>query len=476
MNKMNRRRFLKFTATGATTAFVSLGGCQRQATHNKTGLDKKPNIIYILADDLGYGDLGCYGQKMIKTPNIDTMAAQGMRFTQHYSGSTVCAPSRCVLLTGLHTGHSTIRGNGKSLLKPEDVTVADVLKKAGYSTAAIGKWGVGHPPPPGDANAHGFDYFFGYLNMYHAHNYYPEFLWENDRKIRLKNIVKHKMRGNVETLGGVSTNKLEYSHDLFTKKALEFIEKNKDNTFMLYLPYTIPHTNNEAGKDGMEVPDLGIYKDKIWPKSEKAKAAMITRMDRDIGKILRLIKKLNIEENTLVMFSSDNGPHTESVDPNFFDSNGVLRGIKRDLYEGGIRVPFIARWPRTIKAGSTSDHISAFWDIMPTFAELAGVPAPDNIDGISILPTLLGKPEKQKQHEYLYWEYGARGGKTAVRMGPWKAVRLNTVQNPNSAIELYNLDSDISEENNIAERHPDIVAKMENIMRSAHTDSPYYRK
>jgi arylsulfatase A-like enzyme len=312
--------------------------------------------------------------------------------------------------------------------------------------------------------------------MYHAHNYYPEFLWENDRKIRLKNIVKHKMRGNVETLGGVSTNKLEYSHDLFTKKALEFIEKNKDNTFMLYLPYTIPHTNNEAGKDGMEVPDLGIYKDKIWPKSEKAKAAMITRMDRDIGKILRLIKKLNIEENTLVMFSSDNGPHTESVDPNFFDSNGVLRGIKRDLYEGGIRVPFIARWPRTIKAGSTSDHISAFWDIMPTFAELAGVPAPDNIDGISILPTLLGKPEKQKQHEYLYWEYGARGGKTAVRMGPWKAVRLNTVQNPNSAIELYNLDSDISEENNIAERHPDIVAKMENIMRSAHTDSPYYRK
>jgi arylsulfatase A-like enzyme len=245
---------------------------------------------------------------------------------------------------------------------------------------------------------------------------------------------------------------------------------------MLYLPYTIPHTNNEAGKDGMEVPDLGIYKDKPWPKSEKAKAAMITRMDRDIGKILRLIKKLNIEENTIVMFSSDNGPHTESIDPNFFDSNGVLRGIKRDLYEGGIRAPFIARWPGKIKAGSTSDHISAFWDIMPTFAELAGVSAAQNTDGISVLPTLLGKSENQKQHEYLYWEYGSRGGKTAVRMGSWKGVRLNTGKDPNAPIELYNLVNDISEENNIAEKHPDIVAKMENIMRSAHTDSPYYRR
>jgi len=285
--------------------------------------------------------------------------------------------------------------------------------------------------------------------------------------------VEYTKRGYAKGVGGVSTNKLDYSHDFFTKEALEFVERNKDRPFLLYLPYTIPHANNQAGNKGMEVPDYGIYKDNDWPEPQKGHAAMITRMDRDIGKLLARLKQLRIDKNTLVMFSSDNGPHKESgADPDFFDSNGPLRGIKRDLYEGGIRVPLIARWPGKIKAGSITDHVSAFWDFLPTCANLAGLIPPEAVDGISMLPTLMGQPEKQKKHEFLYWEFHERGGKQAVRMGDFKAVRVNVHKNPDGSFELYNLKDDIGEKHNIAKQHPDVIARIEAYLKTARTDSP----
>jgi arylsulfatase A-like enzyme len=476
MNTLNytRRDFLKTVGFAAASAGACslLPGCAGLDQITGRGA-KRPNIIFILADDLGYGDLGCYGQKEIKTPNIDRMAAEGMLFTQYYAGSTVCAPSRCALMTGLHTGHCRVRGNSPMLMKPQDITVADTLKYVGYFTGIIGKWGVGHPPPPGDPARNGFDYFFGYLSMVHAHNYYPEFLWRNERRVKLRNVVEYTKSGYAKGVGGVSTNKLDYSHDLFTKEALDFIERNKTRPFLLYLPYTIPHANNQAGRKGMEVPDYGIYKDKNWSEPEKGKAAMITRMDRDIGRLVAKLQELGIDRNTLVMFSSDNGPHKEGgADPRFFNSSGPLRGIKRDLYEGGIRVPMIARWPGKIKAGSVSDHISAFWDFLPTCAELAGLRSPENVDGISMLPTLTGQPEKQKKHEFLYWEFHERGGKQAVRMGDFKAVRLNVHKKPDGPLELYNLKNDIGEKHNVAAQYPDVIARIEAYLKTARTDSP----
>jgi len=473
-NIFDRRSFLKTVGLAAASAgaYSLLPGCTGANQIPRAGR-KRPNIIFILADDLGYGDLGCYGQKEIKTSNLDQMAAEGMLFTQHYAGSTVCAPSRCVLLTGLHTGHCTVRGNSPALMKRGEITVAKILKYAGYVTGAIGKWGVGHPPPLADPAHNGFDYFFGYLNMVHAHNYYPEFLWRNERKVKLRNVVEYTKSGYAKGVGGVSTNKLDYSHDLFTEEALAFVQKNKSKPFFLYLPYTIPHANNQAGGKGMEVPDYDIYKDKDWPESEKGKAAMITRMDRDVGRLLSKLKELGIDGNTLVMFSSDNGPHKEGgVDPGFFNSSGPLRGIKRDLYEGGIRVPLIARWPGKIRPGGVSDHVSAFWDFLPTCAELAGLTPPENIDGISMVPTLLGRPEKQKKHEFLYWEFHERGGKQAVRMGDFKAVRLNVRKNPEGPLELYNLKDDVGEKHDIAAQYPDVIAKIEAYLKTARTDSP----
>jgi len=469
--RLSRRRFLKDVGlTAATVGTLSVDGCLMPAGH-RLNSGQKPNIIYILADDLGYGDLGCYGQQRIRTPNLDKMADEGMRFTQHYAGSTVCAPSRCALMTGRHTGHCTVRGNVDVLMKPDEVTLAKVLKEAGYSTACIGKWGIGHPPPPEDPHNSGFDEFFGYLSMWHAHNYYPDFLWKNGRKVSLKNIVRHPSKHykeNQQSLVGLASKKLDYSHDLFSQAALDFIEKGA-RPFFLFLSYTIPHANNEAGQfgeHGMEVPDQGIYADKDWPEPEKSKAAMISRMDRDIGRILTRLKKLGIDEKTLVMFSSDNGPHKEGgVKPDFFDSNGPLRGIKRDLYEGGIRVPMIACWPGKIKAGSTCEHTSAFWDILPTFAELAAAQTPDQIDGISMVPALLGT--SQRQHKFLYWEFHEGSSKQAIRMGDWKAVRLA----PSRPIELYNLDSDMAEENNIAGIHPDIIGQVKEILDKVRTDA-----
>ncbi len=436
----------------------------------------KPNIIFILADDLGYGDLGCYGQKLIRTPCLDRMAAEGMRFTDFYAGATVCAPSRCVLMTGLHTGHCTVRGNAdpqRQSLKPDDVTVAAMLKQADYATALVGKWGLGEEGTPGLPNQHGFDYFFGYLNQLHAHNYYPEFLWRNDQRMKLRNVLRRDGKPYEEIGAGISVGKVDYSHDLMAEEALKFVDQNKDRPFFLYLAFTIPHANNEGTRltgNGQEVPDYGIYADKDWTDPNKGQAAMITRMDADIGRLLDRLRQHGIDERTIVMFSSDNGHHDEGGhDTDLFDPNGPLRGMKRDLYEGGVRVPMLARWPGRVPAGTVSDHIGYFGDLMATAADLAGVKPPDKVDSISFVPTLLGQPDRQKKHDYLYWEFYERGSAQAVRMGKWKAVRkpMFTAQ-----IELYDLSDDVGEENNIAEKHPDLVAKMEAIMAEAHVPSP----
>ena len=468
MIQQTRREFIKMMGVAAASSMLPASVIAGQSS--------KPNIIFILADDLGYGDLGCYGQKTIKTPNIDKLAEEGMKFTDHYAGSTVCAPSRCCLMTGLHTGHAIVRANGNVPLRPSDVTVAKLLKRQGYTTGIIGKWGLGEPGTTGIPNKQGFDYWFGYLNQRHAHNYYPEYLWRNEEKYGLKNEVNHVIGGRDRTPGGVASRRVEYSHDLFAAEALNFVERNKDKPFFLYLPFTIPHANNEAGKKGMEVPSFGQYADKDWPEPQKGHAAMITRMDGDIGKLMALLKRLDIDKNTIIMFSSDNGPHKEGgADPAFFKASGPLRGYKRALYEGGIRAPMIARWPGKIKAGSKTDHISAFWDFLPTCCELAGSDIPNDIDGISMVPTLLGRQRQQIKHEALYWEFHEQGKKQAVRMGDWKGVRLNVAKNPDGPIELYNLKNDIGEKNNVADRHPETVAKIEKLMKSSRTPSEHWK-
>ena len=473
MERQSRRQFIKMMGLGAAFAGFGVrrsafGGTQYAA--RATQHASKPNIIFILADDLGYGDLGCYGQKVIQTPHIDQIAAEGMRFTDHYAGSTVCAPSRCCLMTGLHTGHALIRGNANVPLRPTDVTVAELLKGAGYTTGIIGKWGLGEEGSTGIPNRQGFDYWFGYLNQKHAHNYYPTFLWRNEEKVPLDNEVQ-----DVSPPGGVATKRVQYSHDLFAEEALAFVERNKSQPFFLYLTFTIPHANNEAKDKGMEVPSLEPYADKDWPEPQKGHAAMITRMDRDIGRLMARLKELGLDDNTLVMFSSDNGPHKEGGgDPEFFNSSGPLRGYKRAVYEGGIRVPLIARWPGKVAAGTVSNHVSAFWDFLPTCCELAGIQPPEGIDGISIVPTLLGGGRKQPDHEYLYWEFHEQGKKQAVRMGDWKGVRLNVAKTPDGPIELYNLKDDIGETKNVAARHSEIVAKIDEYMKAAHVPSEHW--
>lgn len=407
------------------------------------------NIIFILADDLGYGDLGSYGQTEINTPNLDTMAANGLRFTDHYSGSTVCAPSRCVLMTGLHTGNCRIRGNGTIPLQPEDVTLPELLDRSGYKTGIIGKWGLGEEGSTGIPTKKGFDYFYGYLNQIRAHNYYPDYLWENETRVPLANEVEIVQETYAKGIGSYATSKVEYSHDLFTDKALEFIDTNADSMFFLYLSYTIPHANNEShlnNEHGMEVPDYGEYASKDWPDVEKGAAAMISRMDRDVGRILDLLEEKGIAENTIVFFSSDNGPHREGGhDPDFFDSNGPLRGIKRDLYEGGIRVPLIVYWPGTIEP-AVSNHPSAFWDFMPTALDLASVYTPDHIDGISYMPTLF--QYSQPTHEYLYWEFHEQEKKQALRLDDYKAIRFLD----ENRVEFYDLSADIGETTDITEK------------------------
>ncbi|TWU04946.1 arylsulfatase [Stieleria varia] len=447
----------------------------------------KPNIVFILADDMGYGDLGCYGQRLIQTPRLDQMAAEGIRFTNFYAGNTVCAPSRCVLMTGRHMGHAYVRGNAggpdmsSQTLRDEDVTVAELLKSAGYSTGLCGKWGLGDHAEGGRVglpSRQGFDFSYGYLNQVHAHNYFPEFLWRNDAKESLNNVVHRLDRSYGGFTGGWATRKIDYSHDLVAKEANEFItrhaEASKDGKpFFLYLAFTIPHANNEATKgtgDGMEVPDYGQYADQDWSNPDKGQAAMISRLDADVGRLLDLLDTLGIANNTVVMFSSDNGPHNEGGHhPELFDPAGPLQGMKRDLYEGGIRVPFIVRWPGTAPANTTSDHMGYFGDLMATAADLAGVAPPAGLDSISFVPTIRGDLGRQKQHDYLYWEFYEQGGKQAVRSGNWKAIRMPWMTGPT---KLFDLDADIGEANDVAKEHPDIVEKLESIMAEAHVPHP----
>ena len=432
-----------------------------------------------MADDLGYGDLGCYGQKLIKTPRLDQMAKEGMKFTRFYSGSTVCAPSRSVLMTGQHMGHTHVRGNAggdmsRQSLRDIDLTVAEKLKETGYKTALIGKWGLGEVGQEGHPLKQGFDYFYGYLNQVHAHNFYPEFLWRNQKKHVLKNVVKpvsDKPRAGF--MGGAATKRVEYSHDLFTTEALTWIKANKENPFFLYLPLTIPHANNEGTRmfgDGAEVPDYGIYEKENWSKQDKGQAAMITRMDRDVGRLLDLLKELKIEENTLVMFTSDNGPHNEAGhNPELFKPAGPLRGMKRTLTEGGIRVPTLAWWPNTIEPNSISNQSFYFGDLMATACDMSQSDMTPHTDSLSFLPTLKGKAEEQKRHKFLYWEFYERTFRQAVVMEEWKLIRSGM---DNQRLELYDLKNDIHEDVNLIKKQPAVAQRMLSYMESAHVPHP----
>ncbi len=443
----------------------------------------QPNMIFVLADDLGYGDLGCYGQTNIKTPRLDQMAKEGLRFTNFYAGSTVCAPSRSVLMTGQHMGHTHVRGNAggdnilRQSLRDEDVTVAEVLKSVGYTNALVGKWGLGEVDSPGFVLNQGFDQFYGYLNQGHAHNYYPDFLWRGDKKVALRNVVqpapgKQNYGGGLTV--GASTKRIDYSHDLFVDEATGFIdEQATKGPFFLYLALTIPHANNEGTRmtgNGAEVPDYGVYADKKWSDQDKGQAAMITRMDSDLGRIMDHLRELGIAANTLVFFTSDNGPHDESGhNLETFHPSGPLRGIKRSLTEGGIRVPAIAWWPGTIAAGGTTDTTSYFGDWMATAAELAGATIPEHTDSISLVPTLTGRATDQQQHDYLYWEFYEQGSRQAVRFGEWKAIREPMLT---GEIQLFNVSSDIGERSNVAAGHTDLVTQATQFMDDAHVSHP----
>lgn len=460
-------------------------------SENKTA-EPLPNIIYIMADDLGYGDLGVYGQERFSTPNIDRLAKEGMLFTQHYAGTTVCAPSRSVLMTGYHTGHTPVRGNrgvngGQFPLPAETLSVAKILKQAGYATGAFGKWGLGYPGSTGDPLNQGFDDFFGYNSQTIAHNYYPRELNSNNEVITLPE--------NAGVEQGL------YAPNLIHEKTLEFLDRNAGQPFFLYIPSVIPHAElfapeeymqrfmkNEAlestlgqvsifepetpfkGVDDPEDPryKVGGYGSQSHPHA--AFAAMVTLLDDQVGEILAKLDELGIADNTLIIFTSDNGPHREGgADPDFFNSNGPFQGYKRDLYEGGIRMPMLARWPARIAAGSTSDHISAFWDVLPTLAEVAELEIPAGIDGISFLPALLGK--EQPAHRYLYWEFHEQGGKQAIRKGDWKAIRLNVLRE-NTDVLLFDLSQDPGERNNLAGQHPEVVEEMLYLMVNSRIEDP----
>lgn len=441
-----------------------------------------PNIIFVLADDLGYGDLGAYGQEKIKTPRLDRMAAEGIRFTQHYSGSPVCAPARAVLMTGLHSGHVSVRGNaqwegpemGQEPLQPEETTIAEALQESGYRTGLFGKWGLGNLGTPGEPTLRGFDTYFGYLDQILAHNYFPEYLLRDGEKVMLDNEVVYQSKDSWHKgLGSHSTKQVDYSHDLIMEGALEFIEESRAEPFFLYLTLTIPHDNGEAPEGfRMEVPTLEPYADEQWDRESKAYASMITRMDRDVGRLLDLLDQLDLAENTVVFFSSDNGPLGGQTFTERFDSSGGLRGGKRDLFEGGIRVPLIARWPGSIESARISDHVSAFWDFFPTACELAGVAAGGQGDGISFAPELLGG--EQRSHESLYWEFpitwigAGHGFQVAARMGKWKGIRVDLLNDPDAPVQLYNLEKDPAESRDVAALHPEVVARIRAIMETSH--------
>ena len=444
---------------------------------------KSPNVIYILADDLGYGDLSCFGQTKFETPNIDKLAARGMVFTQHYSGNTVCAPSRSCLMTGLHTGHTPVRGNYEIYPEgqypfPSDVpTLPKILRKSGYVTGAFGKWGLGYPGSEGDPMNH-FDVFYGFNCQRLGHHYYPYHLWDNDQKVMLE--------------GNAGKQKNQYAPELIHERVLQFIEDNKDKPFFCYVPSIIPHAELIAPEEYMvqfrgklepETPyeglddgpkyRLGGYESQQEPHA--AFAAMIKLLDDQVGEIVAKVEDLGLMEDTLIIFTTDNGPHREGgADPDYFDSNGPLQGYKRDLYEGGIRVPMIAAWEGVIHPGSRSDHVSAFWDVLPTVLDMAEVEVPDGLDGISFLPTLNGNLDSQVQHDFLYWEFHERGGRQAIRKGNWKAVRYGVLENRDAPIQLFDLSSDLGETNDISEFYPQVVEEMKMIFKTARTESEVF--
>lgn len=437
-------------------------------------LAQKPNIIFIFADDLGYGEIGCYGQQKIETPNIDLLAKNGIKFNQFYAGTTVCGPSRASLLTGLHTGHTVIRGNkpfppeGQMPLSASTVTFANYLQQNGYATAAFGKWGLGFNQNSGDPNKKGFDLFYGYNDQSLAHDYYPPSLWKNYEKIDLSINKKYDSI---------------YSAALIHQQAIDYINQSTGKPFFLYLPYTLPHGDVIGPHDSLyyyykqkfnEQPLTGEalrtrpHNMKPEPYPHAQFAAMIGRLDLYVGEIVKTLKEKGHAENTLIIFTSDNGPHKENGgDPVFFNSSGIFKGIKRDLYEGGIRVPFIAYWPGKIKPAVT-EQPAALWDIYPTFLQLAGVNVKDKVDGYSLTPLLFNKG-KQKKHSYFYWEFHENNGRQAVRWGNWKGVRLNVGKDGNAPIELYDLSVDPSEQNNVASKNPAVVKKITQLMKQAHT-------
>ncbi len=435
-----------------------------------------PNVVYILLDDAGWGDLGCYGQQKLLTPNMDRLATEGMRFTQHYSGSTVCAPTRSCLMTGQHTGHTPIRGNGRAKDQPEGVpgigagttTVASLLKQRGYATGAFGKWGIGGPGSDSDALALGFDHFTGFYSQSFAHDYYPRWLWRDGEKLAL--------------------DRSRYAHDVYMDDALQFVRDHKDGPFFCYLPVIIPHAAMQAPEDyhrrfRERYPQFDDKVGKYGGDDRQTKvqnpiagfAAMMTKLDDDVGRLLAMLDELGIAEDTLVLLSSDNGPHHEGGhDPRFWDSNGPFQGHKRSLYDGGIRVPMLARWPGAVEAGATSALISAHWDLLPTLCDLAGVDVPGGVDGISMKPTLLGA-DGQRLHDYLYWEFYEGGGKRALRFGRWKAVIQYKRGQPAPPIELYDVDADLAEARDVASEHPALVRKAARWFQEAHTPSARWR-
>lgn len=455
-----------------TLSFFLLACLSIAATGARSEATSQPNIIYILLDDAGYGDLSCYGQTKFLTPNIDRLASEGMKFTNHYSGSTVCAPTRSVIMSGLHTGHTPSRGNreikpvGQFPIPATTFTIAEALKKAGYATGAFGKWGLGNPGSEGDPIHQGFDRFFGYNCQRNAHTYYPTWLFDDLRKIELDGKT--------------------YAHDLIMDKAVEWIDRQHENPFFCFLPVTIPHAamhvpEKYAAPFRKKFPEfenkVGRYgNNKPFAKNPAAQfAGMMTALDEGIGRVLKSLKKHQIDQNTIVLLSSDNGPHKEGGHmPNYFNSNGGLRGFKRDLYEGGIRCPLLVRWPGKVEAGSTSNHISAHWDLFPTFCELAGTNPPEGLDGISFLPTLLGK--EQEKHEHLYWEFYEGGGKRAVRIGKWKAVQNQVNRKGKDApIEIYDLESDRAETSDLAAQNSELIARIQKIFERSHTPSPLWK-
>lgn len=435
--------------------------------------DFQPNIIFVMVDDMGYGDVGVHGQEHIRMPNVDRMAREGIRYTNVYSGSPICAPARGTLMTGMHTGNTRVRGNMSRVeghgavecafrdgrlrvpLWEDDVTVAEVLKEAGYVTGITGKWGLGEAGTPGVPNRQGFDEWLGFLNQALAHSYYPKYIWKNQEKLHLE--------GNAGPRGDF-VNEAVYVHDLFTEFALDFIQRHGpgEAPFFLYVPYTIPHSR-------WQIPELEPYtEDHDWNREQKVYASMLTRVDRDLGRLFDVLKELNVDERTIVFFCSDNGAQNRY--DGVFDSSGPLRGLKRSMYDGGTRVVMVARWPGRIKADVVSEDIWYFPDVLPTLADLANVPAPAGIDGVSVLPSLLSKPQPELLFRPLYWEDHERGFRQAARVGDWKAVRNGHDQ----PLELYNLAADIGERDDIAAEHPHWVERFERYLKETRTPSPHW--